>query len=72
MADVTNELLKTQLRQLRLPTMGREFEKLARDAASGNQTFAQFLLLLQTTDQLGGREETHPQARSTGGKAESN
>ena len=26
MADVTNELLKTQLRQLRLPTMGREFD----------------------------------------------
>ena len=46
MTDVTNELLKTQLRQLRLPTMGREFEKLARDAASGNQTFAQFLLRL--------------------------
>ena len=46
MADVTNELLKTQLRQLRLPTMGREFEKLARDAASTNQTFAQFLLRL--------------------------
>ena len=43
MADVTNELLKTQLRQLRLPTMGREFEKLARDAASGNQTFAQLI-----------------------------
>ena len=34
MADVTIELLKTQLRQLRLPTMGREFEKLARDAAA--------------------------------------
>ena len=46
MADVTNELLKTQLRQLRLPTMGREFEKLARDAAATNQTFAQFLLRL--------------------------
>ena len=46
MADVTNELLKTQLRQLRLPTMGREFERLARDAASSNQTFAQFLLRL--------------------------
>ena len=29
MADVTIELLKTQLRQLRLPTMGREFERLA-------------------------------------------
>ena len=46
MADVTTELLKTQLRQLRLPTMGREFEKLARDAASANQTFPQFLLRL--------------------------
>ena len=46
MADVTTELLKTQLRQLRLPTMGREFEKLARDAAATNQTFTQFLLRL--------------------------
>jgi DNA replication protein DnaC len=46
MADVTTELLKTQFRQLRLPTMGREFEKLARDAASTNQTFEQFLLRL--------------------------
>ena len=46
MADVTIELLKTQLRQLRLPTMGREFEKLARDAAATNQTFTQFLLRL--------------------------
>ena len=31
MTDVTIDLLKTQLRQLRLPTMGREFEKLAQD-----------------------------------------
>ena len=46
MADVTTELLKAQLRQLRLPTMGREFEKLARDAAAADQTFAQFLLRL--------------------------
>ena len=30
MADATIELLKAQLRQLRLPTIGREFEKLAR------------------------------------------
>jgi DNA replication protein DnaC len=44
MADVTIELLKAQLRQLRLPTMCREFEKLARDAAASNQTFTQFLL----------------------------
>src|SRR5262249_17619420 len=45
-ADATSESLKAQLRQLRLPTMGREFEKLARDAAAGNQTFIQFLLRL--------------------------
>ena len=46
MADVTIELLKTHFRQLRLPTMGREFERLARDAAATNQTFIQFLLRL--------------------------
>jgi DNA replication protein DnaC len=46
MSDVTIDLLKSHLRQLRLPTMGKEFEKLARDAASANQTFAQFLLRL--------------------------
>ena len=46
MADVTIELLKAHFRQLRLPTMGREFERLARDAAATNQTFAQFLLRL--------------------------
>jgi DNA replication protein DnaC len=45
-ADVTIELLKAQFRQLRLPTMGREFEKLARDAAASHQTFTQFLLRL--------------------------
>jgi hypothetical protein len=32
MADVTTELLKTEFRQLRLPTMSREFDRLARDA----------------------------------------
>jgi DNA replication protein DnaC len=45
-ADVTTELLRTHFRQLRLPTMGREFETLARDASASNQTFAQFLLRL--------------------------
>jgi DNA replication protein DnaC len=54
MADVTIELLKTHFRQLRLPTMGREFETLARDAATTNQTFAQFLLRL-TEIELAGR-----------------
>jgi DNA replication protein DnaC len=46
MVDPTIESLKAQLRQLRLPTMGREFEKLARDAAAGDQTFSQFSLRL--------------------------
>ena len=44
MTDVTIDLLKTHFRQLRLPTMGQEFERLARDAAATNQTFVQFLL----------------------------
>lgn len=46
MADATIDLLKAQFRQLRLPTMSKEFEKLARDAAAGNQTFTQFVLRL--------------------------
>src|SRR5262245_38356592 len=46
MADETIDLLKAHLRQLRLPTMGAEFEKLARDAAATNQNFLQFLLRL--------------------------
>src|SRR5207237_9629104 len=46
MADVTIDLLKTHFRQFHLPTMGTEFEKLARDAAATNQTFVQFLLRL--------------------------
>jgi DNA replication protein DnaC len=50
MADATIDLLKAHFRQLRLPTMGKEFEKLARDAAAANQTFAQFLLRLTETE----------------------
>jgi DNA replication protein DnaC len=50
MTDVTIDLLKSQLRQLRLPTMGREFEKLARDAAATNQNYLQFLLRLTETE----------------------
>ncbi len=46
MADAMIDLLKAHFRQLRLPTMGKEFEKLARDAAAANQGFVQFLLRL--------------------------
>ena len=46
MADAVIDLLKTHFRQLRLPTMGQEFERLARDAAATNQNYFQFLLRL--------------------------
>jgi DNA replication protein DnaC len=46
MADATIALLQAHFRQLRLPTMGAEFERLARDAAATNQSFVQFLLRL--------------------------
>jgi DNA replication protein DnaC len=39
-------LLKTNLKQLRLPTIGAEFDKLAREASASNQTFQQYLLRL--------------------------
>ena len=39
-------LLKTNLKQLRLPTMLAEHEKLAREAASSNQDFQEYLLRL--------------------------
>jgi len=54
MADVTIDVLKDHFRQLRLPTMSQEFEKLARDAAATNQNYFQFLLRL-TELELGTR-----------------
>jgi DNA replication protein DnaC len=50
MADATIDLLKAQFRQLRLPTMGQEFEKLARDATASNQNYFQFLLRLTESE----------------------
>jgi DNA replication protein DnaC len=54
MADAVIDLLKAHFRQLRLPTMSQEFEKLARDAAATNQNYFQFLLRL-TELELGTR-----------------
>jgi DNA replication protein DnaC len=54
MTDVTIDLLKAHFRQLRLPTMSQEFEKLARDAAATNQNYFQSLLRL-TELELGNR-----------------
>ena len=50
MADATIELLRVHLRQLRLPSMSREFERLARDAAATNQDYFEFLLSLTESE----------------------
>jgi DNA replication protein DnaC len=42
----THLLLRNNLKQLRLPTMLAEFEKLAREAASANEGYEQYLLRL--------------------------
>ncbi len=44
--DVRAELLKTHLKQLRLPTMGAEFAKLAGEAASVSEDYLGYLLRL--------------------------
>jgi DNA replication protein DnaC len=54
MIDDVRELLKAQLRQLRLPAMAQELESLSREAAASNQSFEQFLLRL-TEVELAGR-----------------
>lgn len=46
MPDNHNLLLRTNLKQLRLPTVAAEFEKLAREAAEANEGFEQYLLRL--------------------------
>jgi DNA replication protein DnaC len=50
MADATIDLLKSQFRQLRLPSMSREFERLARDAAASNSGYFEFLLRLTESE----------------------
>ena len=50
MADATIDLLKSSFRQLRLPSMSREFERLARDAAATNQNYFEFLLRLAESE----------------------
>lgn len=46
MSDKQLSLLKANLKQLRLPTMLAEFEKLAREAAEADQSFLDYLLRL--------------------------
>jgi DNA replication protein DnaC len=46
MTEVNTLLLKSNLKQLRLPTMHAEFEALAREAATANENYPQYLLRL--------------------------
>jgi len=62
MADSSMLLLRTHLKQLRLPTMGAEFEKLAREAAERNQRYETYLLRL-TELEVASRTSNALQAR---------
>jgi DNA replication protein DnaC len=46
MANETHLLLRSNLKQLRLPAMAAEFEKLAREAAGANESYEQYVLRL--------------------------
>jgi DNA replication protein DnaC len=46
MADNNHLLLRGNLKQLRLPAMGAEFEKLAREAGAAGESYEQYLLRL--------------------------
>jgi DNA replication protein DnaC len=46
MPDKNHMLLKANLKQLRLPTIGAEFEKLAREAAEADEGYESYLLRL--------------------------
>jgi DNA replication protein DnaC len=62
MSDNTHMLLRSNLKQLRLPAMLAEFEKLAREAAAANETFEQYLLRL-TELEVAARSANAVQAR---------
>jgi DNA replication protein DnaC len=46
MSEATHLLLRSNLKQLRLPTIQAEFVKLAREAAEANESYEQYLLRL--------------------------
>jgi len=65
MADQAMLLLKTNLKQLRLPTISAEFEHLAREAAERNQRYEAYLLQL-TELEVASRTSNALQARIKG------
>ena len=46
MSDPVTDLVKAHLKQLRLPAMARELERLSREAAASDQNYEQVLLRL--------------------------
>src|SRR6266446_6135478 len=63
MADNKNMLVRANLKQLKLPAMGAEFEKLAREAAAANEGYEQYLLRL-TELEVAARASNAVQART--------
>jgi DNA replication protein DnaC len=62
MADNAPRLLRSNLKQLKLPTMGAEFDKLAREAAAADEGYEQYLLRL-TELEVSARASNAVQAR---------
>jgi DNA replication protein DnaC len=62
MAENNNLLVRANLKQLKLPAMGAEFEKLAREAAEANEDYEQYLLRL-TELEIAARASNAVQAR---------
>src|SRR5262249_57027405 len=62
MADTKNLLVRANLKQLKLPAMGAEFEKLAREAADADEGYEQYLLRL-TELEVAARASNAVQAR---------
>jgi len=62
MADHQHLLLRANLKQLKLPAMGAEFEKLAREAAAAGEGFEQYLLRLSEVE-VSARASNAVQAR---------
>src|SRR5256714_2551448 len=62
MSDNRNLLLRANLKQLKLPMIGAEFEKLAREAADANEGYEQYLLRL-TELEVAARATNAVQAR---------
>ena len=62
MSEPVTDLVKAQLKQLRLPAMARELERLSREAAASDTSYEQFLLRLAEAE-LAARATNAPEKR---------